>query len=139
MILPCSCKPQRIMTFEIYHCHFKKHPHLCVQSAMLGFILRVTKVLPSRNLYNQNSDRPTYDNKLDKCHHGLCTPTVYLYCSTHLLYSSWVCSSDQMHLKSWTTVTVPGTGHNPDYEGWFFFLLACWLYGCCYLQIPQGS
>lgn len=63
MILPCSCKPQRIMTFEIYHCHFKKHPHLCVQSAMLGFILRVTKVLPSRNYTIKiQTDPPTITN-----------------------------------------------------------------------------
>lgn len=51
MTVACRCKPQRVMTFEIRHCHFKKLSHLCVESAMLGFIIRVTKVkyLLSRN------------------------------------------------------------------------------------------
>lgn len=51
MILPCSCKPQRVMAFEIYHSHLKKCPHLCVESAILGFITGVTTAesLLSRN------------------------------------------------------------------------------------------
>lgn len=55
MILPCSCKPQRVMTLEIYHCHLKIFPHLCVESAILGFTVGVTKAefLLYRNSYTE--------------------------------------------------------------------------------------
>ena len=42
----------------------------------------------------------------------------------------------RMHLRSWTTATVPRSGHNPDCETCF---LTCWLHGHSYLQIPLWS